>query len=235
MDRDDEVLQSVSKLLRDNNINFWACHGTLLGIIRENRLLPWDRDIDLAVWDYETDRNHVAQIFEDAGFKQEYFFADVDSLHFHRVGKNIDINFFKKNNSIGSWKGAVAMEGFFNKIIIHLGHIIHVEELRYIEMPRSLIKRFLYFFFVSFVLIFRYILPTAFKNKINQSALSRISYIGYSYPLDLLKFKEISYKGIKLQVPIDSEKCLELTYGANWRIPKKDYIWHEDASNLIKD
>ena len=95
MDRDDEVLQSVSKLLRDNNINFWACHGTLLGIIRENRLLPWDRDIDLAVWDYETDRNHVAQIFEDAGFKQEYFFADVDSLHFHRVGKNIDINFFK--------------------------------------------------------------------------------------------------------------------------------------------
>ena len=78
-------------------------------------------------------------------------------------------------------------------------------------------------------------MPTTFKNKINKSALSRISYIGYSYPLDLLKFKEISYKGIKLQVPIDSEKCLELTYGANWRIPKKDYIWHEAASNLIKD
>ena len=51
MNKDDRALEEVSSLLKNNNINFWVCHGTLLGIIRENRLLPWDKDIDLAVWD----------------------------------------------------------------------------------------------------------------------------------------------------------------------------------------
>ena len=67
MDKDDEVLKEISQLLVDNNINFWVCHGTLLGIIRENRLLPWDRDIDLAVWDHETDKDVIAKIFENEG------------------------------------------------------------------------------------------------------------------------------------------------------------------------
>ena len=55
---DDFVFKDVCDLLRKNRINFWICHGTLLGIIRENRLLPWDHDIDFAVWDHETDKNY---------------------------------------------------------------------------------------------------------------------------------------------------------------------------------
>ena len=48
-------------------------------------------------------------------------------------------------------------------------------------------------------------------------------------------FKEIEYKEIALQVPINSEKYLELTYGLDWKTPKKDYIWYEDACNLKRD
>jgi len=234
MNKDDIVLKTACKLLKDNNINFWVCHGTLLGIIRENRLLPWDKDIDIAVWRHETDRDYVAAIFENAGYKQEFFFADVDSLHFHNEGKNIDINFFKKTNKIGSWQGAIANKGFFNKLLVHLAYIVHVKEMKKVELPKSFFKKFLYILFIIFVFILRNIASTRLKKKINNEALSRISYIGYSYPISLLNFREISYKGIKLQVPIDSEKCLELTYGKQWRTPKKDYIWYEDASNLIK-
>jgi phosphorylcholine metabolism protein LicD len=234
MDKDDEVLKAISQLLVDNKINFWVCHGTLLGIIRENRLLPWDRDIDLAVWNHETDKNVIAKIFENEGYKQEYFFADVDSLHFYGNGKNIDINFFKKSNGIGSWQGAIASEGFYNKIVIHFAHILHIEDLRKIELPKNYLKKFFYLFFIFIVFFLRYFYTKKLKVMANKAALGRISYIGYSYPLDLLNFKEINYKGIFLQVPINSEKCLELTYGPNWRVPKKDYVWHKDANNLIQ-
>ncbi len=233
MNLDDQVLKDVSGLLAENNINFWVCHGTLLGIIRENRLLPWDRDIDVAVWDHETDRDKVAAIFESKGYKQEVFYADVDSLHFHRGEKNIDINFFKQHNDTSSWQGAIAKDGLFNKLIIHFAHIVNLNDLKQIEFPKNIIKKFFFVFFVFFVLFSRIFFPIYLKKKIQASGIKRIRYIGYSYPTYLLKFKKINYKGMILQVPINSEKCLELTYGTNWKIPKKNYIWHEDATNLI--
>ena len=45
-----EVFIDTVRILKENGINFWLCQGTLLGIIRENRILPWDRDIDFGVW-----------------------------------------------------------------------------------------------------------------------------------------------------------------------------------------
>ena len=235
MDIADKTLKDASKLLRDNGINFWACHGTLLGIIRENRLLPWDRDIDLAVWSHETSKEQVANIFESEGYQQELFFADVDSLHFYGKGKNLDINFFNQSESIASWQGAVEMNGFFNKLIIHLAHIMHIKDVRKITLPISRLKTFIYLLFAGFILLGRIILPNSLKKKIHQRAVKCIRYIGYSYPVELLVFNEIEYKGITLQAPINSEKYLELTYGADWKTPKKDYIWYEDASNLTRD
>jgi hypothetical protein len=233
MEKDDATLIEVSKLLIDNNINFWICHGTLLGIIRENRLLPWDRDIDIAVWEHENDRNHIAKIFEDHGFKQEYFFADVDSLHFFGEEKNIDINFFKKTKSIGSWQGAVLKNGFLNKLVIHIDYLVRTKDIQKIELPRKAVKRFFYVLFSYLIIGVSNFLPNRIIDFLNISAKNRITYTGYSYPVELLIFKKINYKGIELQIPVESEKCLELTYGVNWRIPKKDYIWHQDASNLI--
>jgi len=59
MNIDDQSLEDSSKLLKDNDINFWVCHGTLLGIVRENRILPWDSDIDLAVWGHENNKEFL--------------------------------------------------------------------------------------------------------------------------------------------------------------------------------
>ena len=54
-----EVLFKACKILDTNSINYWICNGTLLGIIRENRILPWDHDIDIAVWENEISKSKV--------------------------------------------------------------------------------------------------------------------------------------------------------------------------------
>ena len=65
-DIDEKIFHEVSRMLQKQHVNFWVCHGTLLGIIREGRLLPWDHDIDFAVWESETTRDEIINIFTKA-------------------------------------------------------------------------------------------------------------------------------------------------------------------------
>ena len=111
---------------------------------------------------------------------------------------------------------------------------MHIKDLREITLPISHLKTFFYLLFVGFIILGKFFLPNSLKRKLHKSAIKRISYIGYSYPVELMVFKEIEYKGMTFKVPINSEKYLETTYGLDWKTPKKDYIWYEDASNLKK-
>lgn len=45
----ESMLRDVAMILDQSSIQYWLEGGTLLGIRRENRLLPWDNDIDLAL------------------------------------------------------------------------------------------------------------------------------------------------------------------------------------------
>lgn len=45
----EKLLSNVGKLLDDAQIPYWLEGGTLLGIVREQRLLPWDNDLDLSI------------------------------------------------------------------------------------------------------------------------------------------------------------------------------------------
>lgn len=42
-------LHKVADLLEAHDIPFWLESGTLLGAVREGRLLPWDNDLDLSI------------------------------------------------------------------------------------------------------------------------------------------------------------------------------------------
>jgi phosphorylcholine metabolism protein LicD len=43
------MLQDTAAVLERNNIPYWLDAGTLLGIVRDKELIPWDYDIDLGV------------------------------------------------------------------------------------------------------------------------------------------------------------------------------------------
>ena len=46
--KEDLLIYGV-QLLKVRNINYWLDCGTLLGIIRDQKLLPWDKDLDISV------------------------------------------------------------------------------------------------------------------------------------------------------------------------------------------
>lgn len=45
----EKMLVKICKVLEKQNIPYVLEGGTLLGIVRENRLLPWDNDLDITV------------------------------------------------------------------------------------------------------------------------------------------------------------------------------------------
>jgi len=51
-----KLLQSVTDCLDKNNIIYWLEGGTLLGVVREDRLLPWDNDLDISIKESEYDK-----------------------------------------------------------------------------------------------------------------------------------------------------------------------------------
>ena len=44
-----DLLYGVSEILKKNQLKFWLDAGTLLGAIRDKKLIPWDHDLDLGI------------------------------------------------------------------------------------------------------------------------------------------------------------------------------------------
>lgn len=65
-----ETLLETKKLLDELGIRFYLMAGTLLGIIREGRLLPWDNDIDIGLLADCGMRQAVYDKFIEAGFSK---------------------------------------------------------------------------------------------------------------------------------------------------------------------
>ncbi len=45
-----KLLRDVTTELEKSGVSYWLEGGTLLGVIRENRLLPWDNDMDISMY-----------------------------------------------------------------------------------------------------------------------------------------------------------------------------------------
>jgi hypothetical protein len=233
MDRDEKVFHEVCEMLQKQHINFWVCHGTLLGIVREGRLLPWDHDIDFAVWDNETSKEEIFNIFSSNGYKEERVFGDMDCLHFYGENKKIDVSFYKVEGGLSTIKWAISPQSFISKIYLYFIQVIWKGTDKNITLSTNIFKKIPQIILNKQSLLFEFVLPDKIKKVLYSYAIKLMRYTGYSYPTDLMKFHIIQYNNTKIQVPIDSEKHLELTYGDNWRTPKENYIWYEEANNLI--
>ncbi|BDV03328.1 MAG: hypothetical protein HPPSJP_0490 [Candidatus Hepatoplasma scabrum] len=78
-----EGFKKINQNILKNNIKWWAHSGTLLGLIRDNKLIPWDDDIDMGMKLYDFRKNFklLQNIASDANYilidRKDYFGLDV--------------------------------------------------------------------------------------------------------------------------------------------------------------
>lgn len=56
--------------LNKNKVSYCECHRSLLGLARNGDLIPWDHDIDIAVWEGEYTEEYIINIFKLMGFME---------------------------------------------------------------------------------------------------------------------------------------------------------------------
>lgn len=77
----ERMLEKVAIILDELSITYWLEGGTLLGIRRENRLLPWDNDIDISMmFDQKEKLPQLYKTLKEHNFRvrKRFFESDTD-------------------------------------------------------------------------------------------------------------------------------------------------------------
>ncbi len=219
----DKNFYETINILKKNNIKYWLCQGTLLGIIRDKDLIPWDHDIDIAIWQDNFIKEKIIKIMLSNNFNiKKKFMNENDQLTFvKKGGREVDFNFyeiiskFNKKIAFIDWK---IPKNIFCKII----EAISVANI-YDGKFKRLIKLFI--IFQPFLLKLKLFLIS--KNLFYQSA-------GYSHPAEHVEeLTEITFQDMTVTIPKKFKEYLKYIYGENWTIAQKKYNWIKDSPSTI--
>jgi phosphorylcholine metabolism protein LicD len=129
------ALKNAIEILNNNKIEYFVCYGSLLGIIREGRLLEFDDDIDILVHENDYERaynlinNKYTLIRTDPDFCQGY-------IH---EGK-IELYKYIKDATkiIDKWTTRGKLQGTFDKDMIYPIRNTYVSTLKiYVNVPNK--------------------------------------------------------------------------------------------------
>lgn len=224
-------LKKIIQILNNEGVTWWADHGTLLGLVRERRLIPWDKDIDLSI--------HAAELkLVCSALKKNKNLLDshlvltsrnLKLIPYAGSGRVIDLScYFYKT------------DGVFEK---HLIMFPRDDQLRFATLRRFFwrlcrkiereIRRFRVFsdWFVTrnnlgAILFFFYCWITRLRECVGVKSVSRVP-VHY-----LKKSKVLTWRGIKIRVPAESEPYLAYRYGSDWIVPRRKWVWWQDDCSI---
>lgn len=212
----DDNFREVIKLLNEEGYEYWLCHGTLLGVVRDQCLIPWDHDIDIAMWARPGLKAEITNLMLSNGYSIKSDSEDYDFQCFSKPGgREVDFNFYRIDKD---------------------------ERVAYTEwfVPRSKLISLLIMFSQGqeYGGGYRFLLaPFAFAAPAFKGLVALLKYFnlacksaGYTTPAHMLtKFKSVSIDNISVCLPSMAEDVLEFIYGKSWRIPVVDFDWFKDS------
>jgi phosphorylcholine metabolism protein LicD len=205
------------KIFNKLKIDYWICQGTLLGIIRNKYLIPWDPDIDFAVIEKKINKSLFEIEMKKNGFKKKRKFFKNDNLitFSKKAGRDVDINFYK----INSQTKTVYVQWYVPKnMLMRLIEVFSFSKTY--KGNRSQIVNF-FSFSQSFFKLIK-------KNLIKKDLFYKRA--GYSHPYRFIsRFTKINFFDLKIVVPFFYIDYLNHIYGKNWKKPIKVFSWVKDS------
>ena len=219
----DGTLIKAVKILNKNKINYWICHGTLLGIIRNKNVISKSSDIDIAIWNNKIIKNKIYKIFLRNGFKKKKKFFSGDNLltFVKKNEREIDVTFYEKDklNKYAFFRN-YHFRNYFCRIIDVLtksknyngNYKFIIIKLRFLSLFARITKKYL------------------IKKKYYYTQY------GYFVPVKFFSdFTILKVKSLKMRVPKNYYGYIRFLFGKSWRIPnRKKYNWIKDNPHTKK-
>jgi lipopolysaccharide cholinephosphotransferase len=218
----DEQLEWITKLLDKYKINYMLDSGTLLGIVRDKKLIEWDKDIDISI--FEEDIKKMDNILKEAKQKE------------YKIGAS------KYEGLITGFK--ISPNNFFYNLLYPLIPLNRIKGNRKLDIA---VLREKGDFLWEPILFSKGSDKTGFVfwgykiirgiNRILQRLFKMPMIKGFSktgtrlVPKEYFK-KSKTYLGMK--IPYKSEEYLTFKYG-NWKKPIKKWSYIRDDNSCKKE
>lgn len=218
----DKNLKSIINILNKNKIDYWVCHGTLLGIIRDKKLLPWDHDIDIGLLEKNINKKALLNLMEKNGFQRINKTSLKNDGMFKFIkkgGKEIDFNFYKidksKKNVFIKW---------------HVPKNLFMRIIDVLSFSRNYSGNYSYIInYLSFSQnFFLHLKKVLIKNDFFYSFSGYCHKINYATSL-----KWHNFFGLKIMIPNEYKKYFEDLYGVTWRKPLRNYNWTKHSPSTV--
>lgn len=218
------ILSDMKTVLDKYQVAFWLEHGTLLGAVREEKIMDGDYDIDLATasTDILLERiDLIGKELYDLGYdvyisggrlnlKKEEKHVSLYLYHYNVFPEHITRRRISKKNFIGK----ILVYCFLRGLATSHEDLIHkyTPKTRIIQMIKQLVRTLLPKRIYPLILSFGVKMDSIVSYNVNVP----VSYVD--------ELKEIDFYNMKIKIPIKPAEYLEHFYGKDWRIPDKN--WH---------
>jgi len=192
--------KKIKGILEKNGIEYWIEYGTLLGFLRDKKLIHWDHDIDLVALDFEKVKKIIPK-FEEMKFKTKL-----------RWSKS------KYNTQLLQIYAPDIKKSSFH-IDIYEFILINGKPARLETFKSNFLAKFLD---ISLGFIRKYGFIT---NSINNIIEKLVDFFSLKRTLIFPKTETelLDFYDTKVRVPKNAEEHVRFLYGENWRIPNKNH------------
>jgi hypothetical protein len=215
-------LKEIKDVFDKVGVTFWLDCGTLLGAVRDGKLIEWDADIDLGTW-YNNMKQIVSAfpLFKKKGFRV-ILNKRYGSAHISK-SCGVGVCLFRRTGDY-AWKLFPAVNKRIGRLLgLFINRLTSLETYTKPEGKRFVRKS--EFFLAPFPLKLR-----GFMTDVTWSIMDRCDCIvPWVVPRRYFeKLSTIQFYGVEFNIPSEIERYLEYRYGKNWRAPNKNWIWFKD-------
>lgn len=224
-----DILKEIDKVCKKHNITYWLDGGSMLGCARHQGFIPWDDDLDIAVFEEDYFRllsylekelsNQFRLLYYGNNRNFPYTFAkvvdtksdaDQNAVWSRRTGlSGLWVDIFPMTHGIGQIRSYV--EPIYGRCIRHMrgfddNYISHL--LAYVLYPFAMIAKGLSWITCRFVAKDCYVNTYGTGNLKQQNSTRRRSWT--------VPTVEMMFEGIMLPMPCNYDAILTSMYG-DWR------------------
>lgn len=232
------------------DIKVMLCFGSLLGLVRESRLLPWNNDVELFVWDSQSNQeklSHLINTLCSHGLvitQNQYN----KTISIHTKGGVININQYEKFANL-----AIRPHDIFSTpktssfILSTMYWLTSMLSYRFYCKPSKLYKllngtvsvRTFGKVIINCLLSFIpsparracFILSVAMFNRLNSYCYTYTSLPAYHFEKTVVvKFPNSE---IKMLSPVDPCNLLEFIYGPDWKVPRDAWSFYSSSNKKV--